>query len=126
VGDNCCSFNYNALSAVVPEHAILVHADFSEAVCITPWALYIDHELQSVIVAVRGSLSLGDVLTDLLAVSENLGTEWWYIDVYKKSLTHRTSNTVLFLIYQVITLQCSVSIPGGCTPIRVCGMQQKG
>ena len=65
---------------MAPKHAILIHVDFTENICVTPWALYVDHELKSVIISIRGSLSLADVLTDMLAISEDLGKHSKYFN----------------------------------------------
>lgn len=71
-GDNSCNCSYNALTKIIPEHAILIHVDFTEGLFTTPWAVYIDHELSKVIISIRGSLCLSDALTDMLAISEDM------------------------------------------------------
>ncbi|KAL1480575.1 hypothetical protein MTO96_050915, partial [Rhipicephalus appendiculatus] len=73
VEDNCCYCNYAALRHMVNNHNMEVvyvtyHVDVGE----TPFFVAVDHEKRTVVVSVRGTLSLQDVLTDLNAEGEPL------------------------------------------------------
>ncbi|XP_077492793.1 inactivation no afterpotential E isoform X2 [Amblyomma americanum] len=73
VEDNCCYCNYAALRHMVNNHNMEVvyvtyHVDVGE----TPFFVAVDHEKRTVVVSVRGTLSLQDVLTDLNAEGEQL------------------------------------------------------
>lgn len=73
VEDNCCYCNYAALKNMVNNHNMEVvyvtyHVDVGE----TPFFVAVDHEKRTVVVSVRGTLSLQDVLTDLNAEGEQL------------------------------------------------------
>lgn len=73
VEDNCCYCNYAALKHMVNNHNMEVvyvtyHVDVGE----TPFFVAVDHEKRTVVVSVRGTLSLQDVLTDLNAEGEPL------------------------------------------------------
>lgn len=75
VEDNCCYCNYAALRHMVNNHNMEVvyvtyHVDVGE----TPFFVAVDHEKRTVVVSVRGTLSLQDVLTDLNAEGEQLPT----------------------------------------------------
>lgn len=75
VEDNCCYCNYAALKNMVNNHNMEVvyvtyHVDVGE----TPFFVAVDHEKRTVVVSVRGTLSLQDVLTDLNAEGEPLPT----------------------------------------------------
>lgn len=49
-----------------------IHVSFHDKVYELPFIVVLDHRKESVVVAVRGTMSLQDVLTDLSAESENL------------------------------------------------------
>lgn len=77
----CCSSNANALMAqtnLVSEH--LVYASYASVEgLVVPYAVMIDHELKSVIVGCRGTMSLNDLVTDAMihpAPLKTLGEQW--------------------------------------------------
>ncbi|XP_064627221.1 diacylglycerol lipase-alpha-like [Lineus longissimus] len=73
VGDNCCLCHYAALkemSNLTDAEIIYVtyHVDIGE----TPFYVALDHDMKKVVISIRGTLSLQDVLTDLKAEAEPL------------------------------------------------------
>ncbi|XP_020029481.2 diacylglycerol lipase-beta isoform X1 [Castor canadensis] len=52
-----------------------IHVSFHDRVYELPFLVALDHRKESVVVAVRGTMSLQDILTDLSAESENLDLE---------------------------------------------------
>lgn len=66
VGDNLCQWHKKSLLLVagIPE-ADLVYAQFRNGLSLVPYCIMLDHQSQSLIVAVRGSLSLDDLVTDV-------------------------------------------------------------
>ena len=64
--DNCCLCNLAALKAVTglrDEH--IVYLSFHNKIYETPFFVAIDDETKNVVVAIRGTLSLHDAITDL-------------------------------------------------------------
>ncbi|XP_064490017.1 diacylglycerol lipase-alpha-like isoform X2 [Ornithodoros turicata] len=73
--DNCCGCNYAALRRMVKHpNTDVVYATYHVDVGETPFFVAVDHEKRTVVVSVRGTLSLQDVLTDLNAEGEQLPT----------------------------------------------------
>ncbi|XP_059617634.1 diacylglycerol lipase-alpha isoform X2 [Phlebotomus argentipes] len=73
VKDNCCRCNYATLRKMAPDSDIDVvyvtyHVDIGE----TPFFVAVDYTKQKVVISIRGTLSMQDVLTDLNAESECL------------------------------------------------------
>lgn len=76
VEDNCCLCNYAALRKMCQLHNMeVVYATYHVEVGETPFFVAVDHEKRTVIVSIRGTLSLQDVITDLNAEGEHLPTE---------------------------------------------------
>jgi sn1-specific diacylglycerol lipase len=50
----------------------LIYANFSNEVTVKPYAVFVDHENQALIITVRGTLSLEDCITDAVAHPESL------------------------------------------------------
>lgn len=66
IGDNLCGWHQQSLLLVagIPE-ADLIYAQFVNRFSLVPYCILLDHESQSVVVSVRGSLSLDDLVTDV-------------------------------------------------------------
>jgi hypothetical protein len=66
IGDNLCGWHKQSLLLVagIPE-ADLVYAQFFNRFSLVPYCILLDHASQSVVVSVRGSLSLDDLVTDV-------------------------------------------------------------
>lgn len=73
MGDTICDWHKRALLLVagIPE-ADLVYAEFSNKFSSVPYCILLDHERALVVVSVRGSLSLEDIVTDTLVLPESL------------------------------------------------------
>jgi len=74
-GDNCCSVNEAALLAQAGDSSDsceLVYARFDNGLIETPHCVVIDRKWKSVVLSIRGSLSLEDCLTDVLCDPESL------------------------------------------------------
>lgn len=74
--DNCCLCQLAGVKymSMLPEDDILF-ASFNNHVFELPFCVIADHEKQSIVVAVRGSISLRDIFTDLTAGSEKFEAE---------------------------------------------------
>ena len=72
-GDTFCEWHKRALLLVagIPE-ADLVYAEFNNKLSSVPYCILLDHERSVVVVAIRGSLSLEDIVTDALVLPESL------------------------------------------------------
>ena len=76
INDNCCKCNYGALQKMLPAGDIKViyvtyHVDVGE----TPFLVAVDYTKQKVVISIRGTLSMKDILTDLNAEGECLPLE---------------------------------------------------
>ncbi|KAK2588419.1 hypothetical protein KPH14_004418 [Odynerus spinipes] len=73
VEDNCCQCNYAALRKMVEVGEVeVVYATFHVDVGETPFFVALDYTKKKVVVSIRGTLSMKDVLTDLNAEGEVL------------------------------------------------------
>jgi len=78
-GDNFLHLHRNALLAQSGlDNADLIYADFNNKYHQMPYCIVIDHKWQSVVISIRGTLSLEDCVTDVLVTPvslEELGRE---------------------------------------------------
>ncbi|KAK3098738.1 hypothetical protein FSP39_022580 [Pinctada imbricata] len=73
VGDNCCSCNLVGLLRISGlTEQDLIYATYHVDVGETPFYVAVDHKYRKVVICVRGTTSLQDVLTDLKADAEVL------------------------------------------------------
>ena len=67
-GDTCCSCNFAIWSAISSKNqGTILHVSYENDVGLTPYAVVFDERHQSVVISIRGSASLSDVITDGLA-----------------------------------------------------------
>lgn len=76
-GDTCCNANTSAFISQSTSHQGVEHVltCFENEVYQTPFCVSIDHNHKKVVICIRGTLSLKDVLTDLTGETENLELE---------------------------------------------------
>nr|XP_012217034.1 PREDICTED: sn1-specific diacylglycerol lipase alpha isoform X5 [Linepithema humile] len=73
IEDNCCRCNYAALSRMLDLGEIeVVYATFHVDVGETPFFVALDYTKKKIVVSIRGTISMKDVLTDLNAEGEVL------------------------------------------------------
>ncbi|XP_018373299.1 PREDICTED: sn1-specific diacylglycerol lipase alpha isoform X2 [Trachymyrmex cornetzi] len=73
IEDNCCRCNYAALSRMLILGEIeVVYATFHVDVGETPFFVALDYTKRKIVISIRGTLSMKDVLTDLNAEGEVL------------------------------------------------------
>ncbi|XP_050453691.1 diacylglycerol lipase-alpha isoform X5 [Cataglyphis hispanica] len=73
VEDNCCRCNYAALSRMLDLGEIeVVYATFHVDVGETPFFVALDYTKKKIVISIRGTISMKDVLTDLNAEGEVL------------------------------------------------------
>ncbi|XP_023290695.1 sn1-specific diacylglycerol lipase alpha isoform X4 [Orussus abietinus] len=73
VEDNCCQCNYAALRRMVEVGEVeVIYATFHVDVGETPFFVALDYSKKKVVVSIRGTLSMKDVVTDLNAEGEVL------------------------------------------------------
>lgn len=76
VEDNCCSCNYAALKRMVNVGEVeVIYTTFHVDVGETPFFVAIDYTKSKIVVSIRGTLSMKDVLTDLNAEGDVLPLE---------------------------------------------------
>lgn len=73
VEDNCCMCNVAGVRTLsgVPSHDIL-YATFRNRLFEVPFLVIADHSTQSIVIVMRGSISLRDIFTDFTAASYEL------------------------------------------------------
>ncbi|XP_023948340.1 diacylglycerol lipase-beta isoform X2 [Bicyclus anynana] len=69
--DNCCLCHFAGVKYMSKLSADdIIFASFNNRVFELPFCVIVDHDRESIVVAVRGSISLSDIFTDLTAGSE--------------------------------------------------------
>ena len=92
-GDNICQAHKNALllTAGLQDEADLVYVQLKSSFNENPYCILVDHEMQAVVVAIRGTFSLEDCLTDVLLEPrslDSLGEEFGFADIAKGQHCH--------------------------------------
>jgi sn1-specific diacylglycerol lipase len=69
IEDNCCSCNYAALNKMLKSvgETEIIYATYHVDIGETPFFVAIDYSKQKIIISIRGTLSMEDLLTDLKA-----------------------------------------------------------
>lgn len=76
IEDNCCYCNYAAMKKMLSiTEAEVIYTTYHVDVAETPFFVAIDYTKQKIVVSIRGTLSMQDVLTDLNAEGEVLPLE---------------------------------------------------
>ena len=76
VEDNCCQCNFAALKNMCQTHNYeMIYATYHVAIGEPPFFVALDYDKNSIVISVRGTLSLHDVITDLNAEGELLPTD---------------------------------------------------
>ncbi|XP_050533463.1 diacylglycerol lipase-beta [Daktulosphaira vitifoliae] len=88
--DNCCLCNFAAVRYMSKLHSKdILYASFVNHIFELPFFVALDHETSSIVISIRGSLSMRDVFTDLTAVVEKLDVEGVPPDSYAhKGMLH--------------------------------------
>ncbi|CAF4937662.1 unnamed protein product [Pieris macdunnoughi] len=69
--DNCCLCHFAGVKYMSKLSADdIIFASFNNSVFELPFCVIVDHERESIVVAIRGSISLSDIFTDFTAGSE--------------------------------------------------------
>ncbi|XP_045466398.1 diacylglycerol lipase-alpha isoform X2 [Harmonia axyridis] len=73
INDNCCKCNYAVLQKLCDEGDIeIVYATYHCDVGETPFFIALDYDRKKVVISIRGTLSMQDILTDLNAEGETI------------------------------------------------------
>lgn len=73
VEDNCCHCNYAALKKLSEEGDIeIIYATYHVDIGETPFFVAVDYDKKKLVISIRGTLSMKDILTDLNAEGETL------------------------------------------------------
>eukprot|EP01038_Epipyxis_sp_PR26KG_P009971 gene9971-13411_t len=82
--DNFCNLHQHGLSNIIEENlnnAELVYASFNNNTIEKPYAVFLDHDNEKLVIAIRGTLSLEDCVTDVIVEPMELtsvGMEWGF------------------------------------------------
>ncbi|XP_054762727.2 diacylglycerol lipase-beta-like [Lytechinus pictus] len=75
-GDNCCQCNTTAVRSIArADEEDLLYVSFKNKIFQSPFIVVLDHTCKSVVIAIRGTLSFRDMLTDVSADAERLDKE---------------------------------------------------
>ena len=81
-GDNCCSTSHAGIASIIKKNnAEIVYAAFENDSTAKPYAIFLDHDKECIVIAIRGTLSLEDCITDVLADPVELveaGERWGF------------------------------------------------
>ena len=78
LGDNCCHCGFAGfLSTTAINEMDIVYIRFENDLYRVPFVVCIDHDEKAVVIAIRGTLSLHDVITDLTASSHPIELPDW-------------------------------------------------
>ena len=73
VSDNSCFCGYAGLLGVTSlNEADIIYASFENNLYRVPFVVMLDHSREAVVIAVRGTLSFHDIITDLVAVTHQI------------------------------------------------------
>uniref|UniRef100_A0A1I8B8G2 sn-1-specific diacylglycerol lipase n=1 Tax=Meloidogyne hapla TaxID=6305 RepID=A0A1I8B8G2_MELHA len=72
MGDNCCSCHSSALELMLDDECTLAFVCFRNGLFEVPFAVVIDHHTNAIVIAIRGSASFMDIITDLSLDDEML------------------------------------------------------
>lgn len=73
IEDNCCNCNYTALKQMISGGDIeVIYTTFHVDVAETPFFVAIDYSKSKIVISIRGTLSMKDILTDLNAEGDVL------------------------------------------------------
>ncbi|GAB1600241.1 sn1-specific diacylglycerol lipase beta-like [Argonauta hians] len=73
IGDNCCLCNLSAVKKFIEfTNAEILYVSFRDEIFQPPFFVSVDHKNAAVVIAVRGTLSFQDALTDLTANTEKM------------------------------------------------------
>eukprot|EP00795_Rhopilema_esculentum_P005103 gene5103-221_t len=76
VEDNCCECNIEATKLFLNEHEHeLIYVSYKDEVYQPPFFVAVDHKKRSVVISCRGTLSLKDVLTDVMVEEARIPVE---------------------------------------------------
>jgi len=92
-GDNICQVHKSALllQAGLDDESDLVYMQLKSSFNENPYCILVDHETQAVVVAIRGTFSLEDCITDVLLEPQPLdsfGEEFGFGDIAKGQYCH--------------------------------------
>jgi sn1-specific diacylglycerol lipase len=72
-GETCCGWHERALLHEAGlTHSDILYAQFKVGVAQTPYCIAVDHEWESIVIAIRGTFSLEDAVADLQVRPEPL------------------------------------------------------
>lgn len=71
--DNCCRCNYSAMKRIAGIHnRDTIYVSYHNKLFQTPFFVSVDHDKKAVVVTIRGTLSLQDILTDFSVEAEKI------------------------------------------------------
>ncbi len=83
LGDNCFHMNQAAAETVINQlgNAEIIYASYENDNVMKPYGIFLDHETEKVVIAIRGTLSLEDCITDAICDPTELkeaGEKWGF------------------------------------------------
>ncbi|XP_007442625.1 sn1-specific diacylglycerol lipase beta isoform X1 [Python bivittatus] len=96
IGNDYLNMNFGSMLQITGlQNRDFIHISFHNKIFEIPFFVALDHQKEAIVIAVRGTLSFEDVLTDLSAECENLTLE----DVLENGLVHKGITQAANYIY---------------------------
>ncbi|XP_042293775.1 diacylglycerol lipase-beta [Sceloporus undulatus] len=97
IGDDRFNMHFGSILKITGlQYRDFIHISFHNKIFEIPFFVALDHKKEAIVVAVRGTLSFEDILTDLSADCENLTLE----DVLENGLVHKGITQAANYIYR--------------------------
>lgn len=82
-GENCCYLNDSAVASTIAEmgNAETVFTSYYNDAQMKPYGIFLDHDNETIVISIRGSLSLEDCITDVMcdpAEMTSCGNKWGF------------------------------------------------
>ncbi|KYO30636.1 sn1-specific diacylglycerol lipase beta [Alligator mississippiensis] len=97
IGGDCLNFHFGSILRITGlQYRDFIHISFHNKIFEIPFFVALDHKKEAVVVAVRGTLSFEDIITDLSADCEDLTLE----DLLENGLVHKGITQAANYIYR--------------------------
>jgi sn1-specific diacylglycerol lipase len=83
-GDNCCKLHYTGMKGLLDNliDAELIHVSYKNNTIHKPFGIFLDHEKEWVVIALRGTLSLEDCVTDAYCDPVEVRSEIFHFEYF--------------------------------------------
>ena len=102
VGDGCCKLGLATVKATLKDldEEDIVYMSFRNVALVTPFMVAVDHKFSSIVISIRGSGSIPDLLTDLSATPTVMADVFKTGNLDRKFLAHGGMIQAAYYIYK--------------------------